>query len=313
MRVLFMGTGEIAEPTFSALLESGHEVLGLVTQPDRPVGRKRELHAPEVKKLALEAGIPVFQPESVRKKAALDDLRALAPEMIVVMAYGQILPQALIDIPERAIINLHASLLPKYRGAACIQGAIVSGDAKTGWTLMHVVKALDAGDIILQKKLAIGKKETGGELHDRLAAVAPACLLEGLDLLASGDATRRAQEDDLSSYVPKLNREDGEIDWSRSARELARLVRAYHPWPGTSTSLGMPSGKKKRLKIFPPLEIGSGSGEPGAFLSADENGFEIATGEDSVFVREVQLEGSRRMAAGDLLRGHGESVRAGLG
>lgn len=304
-----MGTGEIAEPTFSALLDSGHEVLGLVTQPDKPFGRHQEMRPPGVKTLALEASVPVFQPESVRKKKVLAELRALAPEIIVVMAYGQILPQALIDIPQKAIINLHASLLPKYRGASCIQSAISAGDELTGWTVMHVVKALDAGDIILQNELVIGDSETGGELHNRLALAAPECLLESLKLLESGEAERVPQQDELSTYAPKLGRGDGEIDWSKSAAELARLVRAYDPWPGTNGWLKTAGGKKKRLKIFPPLEIGHGKGEPGELLSADEKGFEIAMGEGSVFVREVQLEGCRRMSAVDLIRGQKDCLR----
>lgn len=306
-----MATGEIAVPTFSALLASDHEVVALVTQPDKPFGRRQEMRPPQVKILAESAGVPVFQPETVRKKEILAELRTLAPEIIVVMAYGQILPQSLIDIPKNAIINLHASLLPKYRGASCIQAAIVAGDEFTGWTAMHVVKALDAGDIILQKKIKIGEKETGGELHDRLAMIAPECLLETLRLLAAGNAERRPQDDALSSYAPKLNREDGEIDWSMSAEKLARLVRAYDPWPGTSTCLQMTNEKKKRLKIFPPVELGSGEGESGQLLSADENGFEIATGKGSVFVREAQLEGCCRMSAADLFRGHGESLKSG--
>lgn len=307
-----MGTGEIAESAFSALLGTGHEVLALVTQPDKPFGRHQEMRPPGVKTLALAASVPVLQPESVRKKEILTELRSLSPDVIVVMAYGQILPQALIDIPEKAIINLHASLLPKYRGASCIQAAIASGDEYTGWTVMHVVKALDAGEVILQKKLVIGDSETGGELHDRLALAAPECLLESLRLLEADEATREPQADELSSYAPKLGREDGEIDWSRSAVDLERLVRAYDPWPGTNAWLETGNGKKKRLKIFPPLEIGEGQGAPGELLSTDERGFEIAMGAGSIFVREVQLEGSRRMTAAELVRGQTLTLQKGL-
>ena len=174
MRLVFMVTGEISEPTFADALSGPHEVVGLVTQPDRPVGRKQVLTAPRVKEMALVSGIPVIQPESVREEEALGQIREWAPEVIVVMAYGQILPQKLIDIPSRAIINLHASLLPKYRGASCIQAALRNGDSETGWSVIHVVKRLDAGNILLQQPFPIQPRETGGELHDRLAVAGPA-------------------------------------------------------------------------------------------------------------------------------------------
>ncbi|MGE9267111.1 MAG: methionyl-tRNA formyltransferase [Verrucomicrobiales bacterium] len=311
MRVLMMATGEIAEPAFAALLASGYEVLGLVTQPDRPFGRKQELRAPGVKCQALAAGVPVWQPEAVKEKGFLEEIRDLAPEVIVVMAYGQLLPQALIDIPSRAIINLHASLLPKYRGASCIQSALLAGDDETGWTVMHVVQKLDAGDMILQHPLKIAAGETGGSLHDRLASAAPSALLEGLDLLASGRAQRVPQDENLTSYAPKLGRDDGVIDWSRPAAEIARLIQAYDPWPGTATQLEE-GGKSRRLKVFAPVTVRAGAGEAGEVLRADEEGLEVACGEGSVLLREVQVEGKRRMSAHELTRGRPEILSARL-
>jgi len=305
MRLVFMVTGEISEPTFADALAGEHEVVGLVTQPDRPVGRKQVMTAPPVKEMALKAGVEVIQPESVKKAEALDQIRAWEPEVIVVMAYGQILTQALLDIPSRAIINLHASLLPKYRGASCIQGALKNGDAETGWSVLHVVKKLDAGNVILQEPFAILEGETGGELHDRLALAGPSACRAALGMLERGEVAGEVQDESKQTYAPKLGRRDGYLDWSGKAVELERLIRAYHPWPGTSAGLG-----KKRLKIFPPVGLGDGSGKPGEILEGD--GVEIACGEGSLILGEVQLEGSRRMPAGEVMRGHREAFEEGL-
>lgn len=302
-----MVTGEISEPTFADALAGGHEVVGLVTQPDRPVGRKQTMTAPRVKELALEAGVPVIQPESVREADALAQIRAWNPEVIVVMAYGQILPQKLIDIPDRAIINLHASLLPKYRGASCIQAALKNGDAETGWSVIHVVKKLDAGNVILQQPFAILEGETGGELHDRLAVAGPAACRAALELLEKGEVAGEEQDEERQTYAPKLARKDGYLDFTKPAKELERLIRAFHPWPGTSAALGT-----KRLKIFPPIQVASGSGQPGALLAREDGDLEIACGSGSLIPGEVQLEGSRRMPGDELARGHREALEGGL-
>jgi methionyl-tRNA formyltransferase len=307
MRLVFMVTGEISEPTFADALSGPHEVVGLVTQPDRPVGRKQVLTAPRVKGMALASGIPVIQPESVREEEALSQIREWAPEVIVVMAYGQILPQKLIDIPSRAIINLHASLLPKYRGASCIQAALRNGDSETGWSVIHVVKRLDAGNILLQQSFPIKPRETGGELHDRLAVAGPAACRAALDLLNRGEVSGSPQDESLQTYAPKLLRDHGLIDWSLSAVELERLIRAYDPWPGNYSRLG-----GKRLKIFPQTRCGEGSGSPGTLIAVHDDGMEIACGEGSLIVSEIQLEGSRRMGAAELARGHREALEAGL-
>jgi len=306
-----MVTGEISEPTFADALAGEHEVVGLVTQPDRPVGRKQILTAPRVKELAKEAGVPVIQPESVKVADALDQIREWAPEVIVVMAYGQILPQSLIDIPSRAIINLHASLLPKYRGASCIQAALKNGDRETGWSVLHVVKKLDAGNVIVQRPFAISKGETGGELHDRLAEAGPAACRAALEILEKGDVLGEIQDEALQSYAPKLARADGYLDWSQSAEQMERLIRAFHPWPGTSAALGA-----KRLKIFPPVRLGTGSGEafgePGQLVESEADQIEIACGKGSLILDEVQLEGSRKMPALELIKGHRKAFESGL-
>lgn len=308
MRLVFMVTGEISEETFGAALASDHQVVGLVTQPDRPVGRKQVLTPPRVKEMALAARVPVIQPEKVSQEQALRQIREWQPEVIVVMAYGQILPQSLIEIPSRAIINLHASLLPKYRGASCLQAAIRNGDRETGWSVIHVVRKLDAGNVILRKPLPIREGETAGELHDRLAATGPAALREALDLLSEGEVPGETQDEDAQTYAPKLGRSDGKMDWARPAEELERLVRAYHPWPGTS---GMLDGK--RLKIFPPVSVGKGTGIPGTFLGIVGQSLEIACGSGSLLIHEVQLEGSRKMTGAELARGHDAALEKGLG
>ncbi len=308
MRIVFMATGEIAEETFKWLLKSGHDVCGLVTQPDRPVGRKQVLTAPGVKTLAQDADIPVIQPEKVREASALTQIKDWEPEIIVVMAYGQILPQKLIDIPSRAIINLHASLLPKYRGASCIQGPLKAGDSKTGWSVIHVEKKLDAGNVICQQEIEISPQETGGELHDRLAQCAPAALEEALRIFENQDVVEGEKQDEAAtSYVPKLLRDDGRIDWNQTAEEIERLIRAYHPWPGTFAML-----KGKRLKIFPPTEISSSSGKPGECLGMTHEGIGIACAQGSLVLKNLQPDGSRRMTAQEVIAGRAEALQAGL-
>ena len=304
MKVIFLGTGEISIPTFQALLESEYEVLALVTQPDKPVGRRSKPQPPGIKVLAEAAGVPVHQPEKVKAPEALEALAALKAEVMVVMAYGQILPQKLIDMPSTAIINLHASLLPKYRGASCIQAALLNGDSETGWTVMHVVKALDAGDIIETQLLPISSEETGESLHDRLAAAGPSSLLSALQNLEAGTASRTPQDESLMTYAAKMERGDGCLDWSSSAKELDKKIRAYHTWPGCFTTFQNTKGQTKRLKVFPQVVVREESGEPGSVLKLEEEEFVmIACGEGSLQLGMVQPEGSKRMEIGEFLRG----------
>ena len=296
-RVIFFGSGEIAIPSFRRLIEKGPRPLALVTQPDKPAGRHRStLTPPPIKRVAVEAGIPVLQPDSVRDEVSLAALRGLSPDLIVVMAYGQILPKALIAIPRVACINLHASLLPKYRGASCIQSAIDDGDAETGVTVMHMVPKLDAGDIILAHRMPISETDTGGMLHDRMAEVAADALAEALPLLLAGNAPRSPQDSALVSYAPKLERDHGRIDWSWDAGRLARRIRAYDPWPGTWTQFDDGSGSK-RVKIFPGTAAERGSGAPGSVTLAPDGGMSVACGSGHLVLGEVQPDGSRRMPA----------------
>ena len=299
MRLIFIATGDIALPSFRHLLANGPHPLALVTQPDKPVGRHQVLTPPAIKVEALAAGIPVFQPEKIGD--AIDDLAALEPELLVVMAYGQILRKNILTLASKAIINLHASILPKYRGAACIQAAIDAGDSETGITAMHVVRELDAGDVILIKSIPIAADETGGTLHDRLALLAPEVLAEAIAKLSDGTAARVPQDASLSSYIPKLERDDGKIDWTQDAAAIERRIRAYDPWPGTYT-MAMEDGRSKRLKIFPPAEVLDHALTPGEIANIDGQ-FIIGCGTDALRIENVQPDGSRRMSAADYLRG----------
>lgn len=297
-RIVFLGTGEIALPAFRWLLASPTPPIALVTQPDRPAGRHRVPKPPALKPPATTAGLTVLQPERVRDAAALDALAALAPDLMIVMAYGQILPRRLLEIAPLGCVNLHASLLPKYRGAACIQAALDAGDPATGMSLMHVVRQLDAGDVILQKTIPIGPRDTAGTLHDRLAEVAVEVLAEGLPALLENRAPRTPQDTlGTPTHVPKLGRDDGRLDWSWPATRIERRLRAYDPWPGCWTALD-----GRRLKIFPFAEVLAGEGRPGQV--AEREGRVIVTcGTQALALAEVQPDGARRMPALDWWRG----------
>jgi len=309
MRIVFMGTGEIGLPALNWLLDwPDGEVVGVFTQPDRPVGRKLVLTPPEVKKLAQSQDIPVYQPEKLRAPEAMAELSALEPDLIVVMAYGQILSRKVIELPKITCINLHASILPRHRGAAPIQGAIRDGDSETGVTVMYVDVGLDTGDQLLTVTCPILPSDTGGTLHDKLAEIAPEALSQALPLLQEGKAPRQPQDEALVTYDPKLGREDGEIDWSQSATEIERLIRAYDPWPGTYS---MVQGKK--LKILPPTTVAEGDSDekPGTILPSEEGELQIACGSGVLKLSELQLEGRKRLNVRSFLAGQADLVTPG--
>lgn len=294
MTLAFIATGDIALPTFRYLIEQGPKPCLLITQPDKPIGRSQsQAVSPEIKKVALEYGIPVWQPEKIGEVAV--DLAALAPDIAVVMAYGQIIGRAVREAPKKAMINLHASILPKYRGASCIQAAIRDGEVETGITIMHVIRELDAGDIICKKTICIGEDETAGELHDRLAGLGPAALEEALVILSNHPNSGIPQEPELVSYAPKLLREDGRLDFTSSAQVLQRTIRAYDPWPGTFTEV-LVKDKPKRLKIFPPTSIVDRALVSGE-LCAEAGQLLIGCGDQALLLSDVQPEGSKRMPA----------------
>ena len=300
MRIVFMGTGEIGEPTLTALQKSEHELVGIVTQPDKPVGRDQHIEAPPIKRALPGTGLSIMQPERI--KGSIEQIARLNPEIIVVMAYGQILPADLLEIPRFGCLNLHASLLPRWRGAAPIQAAIAAGDRESGITVMYMDTGLDTGDILLQRRINISPSDTGQSLHDRLAHVAPKALLESLRLLSSGDAPRLRQDVTQATYAPKLNREAGKIDWSQSAEFIERKIRAFNPWPGAFTTLSTGPGKLRKLKIFSATIVDL-TGASGEIIHDDAESLIIAAGSRALSLQEVQLEGKQRMSASAFLRG----------
>ena len=297
MRIVFIGTGEIGVPTLLALLNSEHEVVAVVTQPDKRVGREQRIEPPPIKKEIAKTRIPILQPARIKDQQATEEIRDFAPDVVVVVAYGQILPRDVLEIPRLACLNLHASLLPRWRGAAPIQAAIAAGDCETGITAMYMDEGLDTGDILSQRRVEILPNDTGGSLHDRLAQIAPEALLESLRLVAAGNAPRIAQDNARATYAPKLKREHGQIDWSESADAIDRKIRAYNPWPGAFMKVD-----HQNLKVFSASVVDL-NGQPGEVLRSDED-LVVATGKDAVSLAEVQLEGKRRMSAAEFLRGH---------
>ncbi|MGH8095559.1 MAG: methionyl-tRNA formyltransferase [Chthoniobacterales bacterium] len=304
MRTVFIGAGEIGLPTIRALLQSAaHELIGVVTQPDKPVGRDQRIFPPPIKSELAATTVPMYQPARIRSAEAIAQIRALAPDLIVVMAYGQILPPSVLEIPRLACLNLHASLLPRHRGAAPVQAAILFGDSETGITVMYMDEGLDTGDILLQRKLAILPNETGGSLHHRLAQLAPEALFSALDQLAGRNAPRLPQDAARASYAPKLTRADGRIDWTESAEIIERKIRAFHPWPGVFTLLRDESGSGRKLKIFRASATEELIGQPGTIATPNESELLVGTGRGTLRLEEVQLEGKRRMNTTDFLRG----------
>ena len=304
MRVLFIGAGEIGVPVLRSLLKSEeHELIGVVTQPDKPVGRAQRIEAPAIKAALGDSDLPILQPERIKKEEAVAEIRALTPDVIVVMAYGQILPRSVLEIPRIACLNLHASLLPKYRGAAPIQAAIVAGDRKSGISVMYMDEGLDTGDVLLQTWLEIAADETGGSLHDRLALIAPDALHEALGQLQRGIAARIRQDPSAATYAPKLEREHGRIDWTEPAALLERKIRAYDPWPGAFTTLREKTGGERKLKIFSARVVEAANRAPGDIVPSDSS-MVIGATEGALSLGEVQLEGKRRMSAAEFLRGY---------
>ncbi len=306
MRIVFMGTPDFAVPSLQALIDAGHDVCAVYTQPDKPQGRKQILTAPPVKTLALEHDIPVFQPNTLKNEDEQARLRELAPEVIIVVAYGKLLPKAVLDIPPHGCINVHGSLLPRWRGAAPIQWAVIAGDEMAGVTTMQMAEGLDTGDMLLTYETKVDEKETAGELFDRLAQSGAELLTQTLVKL--DEITPRPQDDAQSCYAHMLDKQMAVIDWSKSAHEIDCLIRGLNPWPIALTTL---SGE--RLKVF-AAEKAAGNGEPGTVLEADpKKGLTVACGEGALKLTEIQLVGGKRMKATDFLRGHAIEVGTKLG
>lgn len=305
MRVVFMGTPDFAVAVLRRLVEDQWDVAAVYTQPDKPKNRGMKLVPTPVKEYAVTHGIPVYQPESCRDEAVLAQLRGLEPDVIVVAAYGKLLPQALLDIPKKAIINVHSSLLPQYRGAAPINWAVLNGDEETGVTIQYMAAELDAGDILLAKKTAIDPQEDAAQLYGRLAELGGEAASEALALLERGEAPRIPQVyGPQYQYASMLSREMSPLDWNRPAQTLVNQVRGLIPWPCASTDVA-----GVRWKVF-RAHVGEETGKaPGTILSADKNGVAVACGDGrALVITELQADGGRRMAAADYLRGHPVNV-----
>ena len=300
LRIVFAGTPEFAVPSLRAAAER-HEVVAVYTQPDRPAGRGRALRPSPVKLEAVRRGIPVLQPDTLRSALSRDALRALQPDLLVVVAYGLILPQSILDIPRYGGWNVHASLLPRWRGAAPIQRAIEAGDRETGVCLMQMAKGLDTGPVLLVQRIAIGDAETGGQLHDRLAALGAQTLSDGLGLLRAGlKPVAHAQPDVGVTYAHKFDKAEARLDWSRPAGELARKVRAFNPWPMAETTLD-----GERVRVHAAVAVPRDrDAAPGSVLVAGRHGIDIACADGALRVGLLQRDGGKAISAADFLNAH---------
>ena len=298
MRVVFMGTPDIAATCLKKIIEDGFQVVAVYTQPDRPKGRGMKMVYSPVKELAIAHNLPVFQPENFREDETVEQLRALQPDVVAVVAYGRILPQRVLDIPKNGCINIHASLLPQYRGSAPYQWAVLDGCKETGVTAQYMALKMDAGDIIATAKTPIGENETAGQLLDRLAVLGADLLSKTLESVQAGTATAVAQDEALVTYAPMLDKSMCPIDWSKTARQVHDQVRGLHPWPVATMEL-----KGQRFKVH-ETRVLDRSGVPGEILELTKTGLVIACGEGAVEIRQLQAEGGKRMAAPDYFRGH---------
>ncbi len=307
MRLVFAGTPDFAATGLKALIAAGHTIVGVYSQPDRPAGRGRKLQPSPVKQVALDHEIPVFQPETLKTAEAQKQLADLKPDVMIVAAYGLILPKAVLDIPTHGCLNIHASLLPRWRGAAPIQRAIAAGDSETGITIMQMDEGLDTGAMLLKSLTAIDTSDTGGSLHDRLAELGGKAIIEALELLKKGELTGEPQNDDLACYASKLSKTEGHIDWATDATAIERLVRAFNPWPGTYTDLG-----DQRIRIHEARALVTDSDAfPGTVVHRDREGIDIACGNGTLRITRLQLPGSRAQSVNDLINGGKELLMPG--
>lgn len=311
MRVVFMGTPDFAVPTLDSLIESDHEVVGVITQPDRPSGRGKKTTATPIKKTAVSADIEVYQPESAKSEEFVDQLSSWETDVAVVAAYGQILPERVLNVPEHGCINVHASLLPRHRGASPINKAIIEGDEETGVTIMQMDEGMDTGPMLRQRSTPIEPKATANDLHDELAEMGADLLIETLDALEAGDVEPTPQDESAATYAPLMSKQDGEVDWSESARRVSDLIRGVNPWPGAFSYLDRTDDRIKfhlaEVCDADSLNLDVDGADPGTVIRADGE-LLIACGEDAVRVLEVQAPGRQAMAAQDFLNGYDMEV-----
>lgn len=305
--IVFMGTPDFSVPVLERLLEDGYTILAVVTQPDRPVGRKKTLTPPPVKAAAIKHGLPVLQPEKLSKSAELAQIIDLKPDLVVTAAYGQLLPNELLEAPEYGCINVHASLLPELRGGAPIHYSIVRGKLETGITIMYMAEKLDAGDIISQAAVMIDENDNTGTLHNKLSVIGANLLSETVPAIINGTSSRTPQDESKATFAPNIRRSDEKIDWSRSGEELYNQVRGLCPWPVAYTTLN-----EAVIKVWKSEKVTNTSGVPGTVLSIAEDGIVTATGSSTALkITELQPAGKKRMSARDYLRGSGSSLQAG--
>lgn len=303
MRVVFMGTPDFSVPTLEKIIEAGHEVIGVVTQPDKAKGRGKKVLFPPVKEKALEHNLPVYQPKRAREPEFIEQMRELNPDVMVVVAFGQILPKALLDIPKYGCVNVHASLLPKYRGAAPIQWAVIRGEKVSGVTTMQMDVGLDTGDMLMKTEVALAEDETGGSLHDKLSVLGGELLIETLKGLEAGTIQPEKQDDSQTGeYARMLDKALGKVDFSMPAEEIERLIRGLNPWPSAYTSYHGKTMKLWKAKVVSADADGEAAA-PGQILSVDKKGFTVQTGDGALRILELQMEGKKRMDAGAFLRG----------
>jgi len=309
MKVLYMGTPEFAVPCLEILIDRKHDVIGVFTQPDRPSGRGQKINITPVKEKALQHSIPVFQPTTLKSENIINQIKDLSPDLIVVVAYGQILPKDILDIPRYGCINVHASLLPKYRGAGPINWVIINGETKTGITTMYMDVGLDTGDMLLKEEIEIGEDETAGELHDRLMELGATVLDKTINLLETNGITGIPQDNNESTYAPMLTKELGKIDWTKSAQEIKNLVRGTVPWPSSYTTY-----KGQIMKIWKSRIIESNKNyDPGKILEVQKDAIFVATGKDILAIEEIQFGGKKRMSVKNYLVGNNIEINRNLG
>lgn len=304
MRVIFMGTPDYAVPTLSALIEAGHQVVCVVTQADKPKGRGKAMQFPAVKEKALEHNIPVYQPKKIKDPEFLAMLESMKPDVIVVVAFGRILPKSVLELPKYGCINGHASLLPKYRGAAPIQWAVIDGEKESGVTTMYMDAGLDTGDMIQKKVVPLDKKETGGSLHDKLSLAGAKLLIETLKQLEEGTAVRTPQGEMTTEYAKMLDKSMGDIDWNRDAASIERLIRGLNPWPSAYTKLGEKTVKIWDADVLDEEWEGQNGQIVGFGEGSKKDSILVKTGRGILAVKELQMEGKKRMTADAFLRGY---------
>lgn len=300
MKIVFMGTPEFAVPCLQKIIDEGHEVVAVVTQPDKPKGRGKKLAMPPVKELALKYDIPVYQPLKAREESFVDTLKEMNPELIVVVAFGQILPKSILDIPKYGCVNVHASLLPRYRGAAPLNWVIINGEEKTGVTTMYMDEGLDTGDMILKSEIPLDGEINAGELHDKMMIDGAKVLKETIDLIEKGEAPREKQSNEDTCYSPIMNKSLGNIDWKKSAIDIHNLVRGINPWPSAYTTY-----EGQTMKIWKTKVIDKNSDkDPGTIISVDKEGINVSTSEGILQIKEIQMAGKKRMEVPEYIKGN---------